>query len=432
MTKKFAVTDVSCLDASKSAHPISTGIGYLDHMIDQLNSHAQVGVSVTVIVVGDDDDDDDGGGGGGAPADTPARHGRGGGGNGRRRRPSHERVNRYAGEDQSEILSLVGMALGRGLGALLLPSRRPGSAAAAASSRFRCPLDEALVECSLSTNGVGGGRGGGLVDFTLPPYGIHPPGVGRTRIGALETRHARAFFDALARSSGLSVSLRKVRGENGHHVVESAFKALSRAFRNLLDGTDACDGPYDPPGCEAAWHRRGVAPGPSAAGTVGAATARREGMVERSTGETSISAFVRLSDGVHLPPPAEDDGDGGGVGGEERIEGGREGPAIRVETGISTLDRFVSILAREAGMSVDVKCEGDLYVDDHHTSEDVSIALGQALDMALGTRAGLNRMWCAAGTYGGEYRCHACLLLSCDRSKPKGFIGMIVPRRAPD
>jgi len=59
MTKKFAVSDVYCHDATKSAYPISTGIGYLDHMIDQLNSHAQVGVSVTVIVVGNDDDDDD-------------------------------------------------------------------------------------------------------------------------------------------------------------------------------------------------------------------------------------------------------------------------------------------------------------------------------------------------------------------------------------
>ena len=411
MTKKFAVSDVYCHDATKSAYPISTGIGYLDHMIDQLNSHAQVGVSVTVIVVGNDDDDDDD-----APPALLGKHEEEGCDDDdddydddarrrRRRHPPSEFVNRYANEDQFEILSLVGSALGERLGALLSAGR--SGAVVGSGSRFRCPLDEALVECTLTTktttttttttttNGKGGEEGGGgrLVDFTLPPYGIYPPdGIGRTKIGCLETRHVASFFDALARSSGLRISLVKVRGDNGHHVIESAYKAFSRALRNLLDGTDAYRvGSYDPPGYEAAWYR-GTTMGSSSSSS--STTSRREGRVERSTKETSISVHVRLSGG------------GGGLPGV--VEGGgAESPppamTIRVDTGIRTLDRFVSILAREAGMCVDVACTGDLHVDDHHTSEDVSIALGQALDAALGTRAGLNRMWCAVGTYGGEF-----------------------------
>ncbi|KAI2510405.1 Imidazoleglycerol-phosphate dehydratase [Fragilaria crotonensis] len=51
-------------------------------------------------------------------------------------------------------------------------------------------------------------------------------------------------------------------------------------------------------------------------------------------------------------------------------------------------------------MSLTIQCHGDLFVDDHHTSEDVSIALGQVLTIALGTKAGLNRMWCAKADYG--------------------------------
>ena len=123
--------------------------------------------------------------------------------------------------------------------------------------------------------------------------------------------------------------------------------------------------------------------------------------MERSTKETSISVRIRLSDGVQ---PLDDDEMGGAT---------EEGdPVVGVDTGLKTLDRFVSVLAREARMSVDVRCTGDLYVDDHHTSEDVAIALGQALDEALGTRAGLNRMWCAVGAHGSEWYIVGCVLLA--------------------
>jgi imidazoleglycerol-phosphate dehydratase len=363
---KFAVTNVSCINASKSQHPISTGIGYLDHMIDQLNSHAQVGVSVAVVDClggGNNNFDDDG--------------------NSHQQRHSYEYVNRYANEDQSEITSLVGSALGERLRSLLTSSRTPSSTNV---SRFRCPLDEALVECILATSTTNDGGGGNLVDFDLSPYGIYPPEVGRSRVGTLETSHVTTFFADLAESSGLVISLRKIRGDNGHHVIESAFKAFSRALRNLLDGTNAYDDEYDPVKYELAWG--GTMGVPQASGGCDdGAMKRRTGNVERSTKETSISVRVLLSDGI--------------LAGDDRRTAG-DGPSIIVDTGIKTLDTFVSTLAREAYMSVDVKCTGDLYVDDHHTSEDVSIALGQALDEALGTRAGLNRMWCAIGAYGCE------------------------------
>ena len=57
-------------------------------------------------------------------------------------------------------------------------------------------------------------------------------------------------------------------------------------------------------------------------------------------------------------------------------------------------------MAEEADMSLKMDCQGDLWIDDHHTSEDVSIALGQVLTQAFGTKAGLNRMWCAEGREG--------------------------------
>ena len=75
--------------------------------------------------------------------------------------------------------------------------------------------------------------------------------------------------------------------------------------------------------------------------------------------------------------------------------------AVSISTGLPSLDEFFASLATEARMSLTVYCEGDTYVDDHHTAEDVSIAVGKCLNDALGNKAGLNRMWCAVGVYRG-------------------------------
>ncbi len=62
-----------------------------------------------------------------------------------------------------------------------------------------------------------------------------------------------------------------------------------------------------------------------------------------------------------------------------------------VSTGIGFLDHLLTALARHARFDLTIRCDGDLVVDDHHSAEDVALALGGALDRALGDRKGVNR-----------------------------------------
>jgi len=62
-----------------------------------------------------------------------------------------------------------------------------------------------------------------------------------------------------------------------------------------------------------------------------------------------------------------------------------------VSTGIGFLDHMLDLLARHSRIDITVKAAGDLHVDHHHTTEDVGIALGQALKQALGPMAGITR-----------------------------------------
>jgi imidazoleglycerol-phosphate dehydratase len=62
-----------------------------------------------------------------------------------------------------------------------------------------------------------------------------------------------------------------------------------------------------------------------------------------------------------------------------------------VATGIGFLDHMLTALAKHARFDLTLKCAGDLGVDDHHTVEDCALALGQALDRALGERRGIAR-----------------------------------------
>ncbi len=71
-----------------------------------------------------------------------------------------------------------------------------------------------------------------------------------------------------------------------------------------------------------------------------------------------------------------------------KLEGTGQGQRA---TGIGFLDHMLDLLAKHAAIDLDVSATGDLHVDDHHTAEDVGIALGQALDKALGDRAGIYR-----------------------------------------
>ena len=89
----------------------------------------------------------------------------------------------------------------------------------------------------------------------------------------------------------------------------------------------------------------------------------REGLIDRRTRETAIT--VRLD-----------------LDGQGRYD---------VRTGIRFLDHMLELAARHGVMDLTLKAEGDLDVDQHHTVEDVGIALGEAVDKALGTRQGINR-----------------------------------------
>jgi imidazoleglycerol-phosphate dehydratase len=62
-----------------------------------------------------------------------------------------------------------------------------------------------------------------------------------------------------------------------------------------------------------------------------------------------------------------------------------------VATGVGFLDHMLELYARHALMDLSVSCQGDLHVDAHHSTEDVGICLGQAIDRALGDRAGIRR-----------------------------------------
>ena len=63
----------------------------------------------------------------------------------------------------------------------------------------------------------------------------------------------------------------------------------------------------------------------------------------------------------------------------------------RIDTGVPFLDHMLDLVAKHAAMDLVIKAKGDLEVDCHHTVEDIGLALGEALDKALGQRKGIVR-----------------------------------------
>ena len=92
----------------------------------------------------------------------------------------------------------------------------------------------------------------------------------------------------------------------------------------------------------------------------------REASVSRRTAETDVSVSLAL------------DGTG----------------KAAIATGVGFLDHMLELLARNALFDLDVKVTGDLHVDQHHTTEDAGIALGQAVAQALGDKKGIARYAC--------------------------------------
>lgn len=63
----------------------------------------------------------------------------------------------------------------------------------------------------------------------------------------------------------------------------------------------------------------------------------------------------------------------------------------QIRTGVGFLDHMLTLLARHGGMDLELTCDGDTQVDDHHSVEDIGIALGQAFEECLGDKRGITR-----------------------------------------
>jgi imidazoleglycerol-phosphate dehydratase len=157
------------LDGGESA--ISTGIGFLDHMLDLLARHGRLGLRIEAS--GD--------------LETGAHH---------------------TTED-------VGIVLGQALDEALADRagiRRYGSALV--------PMDESLGECA--------------IDISGRPYLDFDADLPATTIAGFDTELAEEFFRAVANSAKLTVHIWVRSGSNAHHMIEAAFKAFARALRDAV------------------------------------------------------------------------------------------------------------------------------------------------------------------------------------------------------
>ena len=174
LTRKTAETDISveiALDGT-GAYDNRTGVGFFDHMLDQLARHSLI--DITVTCAGDTHIDD------------------------------HHTV-----ED-------VGIALGQALGRALGDKRgirRYGSCL--------LPMDDALVRAALDLSGR--------------PYLVWDVDLPTDRIGTFECELVREFFQALSTHGGLTLHVTALAGINSHHMAEAAFKAVARSLRAAIE-----------------------------------------------------------------------------------------------------------------------------------------------------------------------------------------------------
>lgn len=73
---------------------------------------------------------------------------------------------------------------------------------------------------------------------------------------------------------------------------------------------------------------------------------------------------------------------------EFNIDGSGE---TNIQTGVGFFDHMLTLMTKHGSFDLDVRCDGDLDVDQHHTVEDVGIVLGQAFNASIGTKEGINR-----------------------------------------
>jgi imidazoleglycerol-phosphate dehydratase len=174
VTRRTAETDIAVrldLDGT-GARDCRTGVGFFDHMLDQLARHSLIDLAVEA---------------------TGDRH-----------------------IDDHHTVEDVGIALGRALAEALgdkVGIRRYGACL--------LPMDEALVRVA--------------VDLSGRPFLVWSLDLPTPKIGSFDTELVREFFTAFAMNAGMTLHVTRLEGVNSHHIVEAAFKAVARALREAVE-----------------------------------------------------------------------------------------------------------------------------------------------------------------------------------------------------
>ena len=170
-TKETKIKGRVALDGS-GASEIATGIGFLDHMLDQLAKHSLI--DITLQAKGD----------------------------------LHIDFHHTTEDTGYVIGAAVAKALGDRAGI-----QRYGSA--------MIPFDETLTRVS--------------VDVSNRPYLVWRVNFSRPKLGEMDTELFKEWFQAFAQSAGVTLHIENLYGENNHHIVESCFKGLARALRQAIE-----------------------------------------------------------------------------------------------------------------------------------------------------------------------------------------------------
>ena len=174
ISRKTAETEITVdinLDGSGS-YDIQTGVGFFDHMLDQLARHSLI--DMTIRAKGDYHIDD------------------------------HHTV-----ED-------TGIALGQALARALGDKKgifRYGEC--------HLPMDDTQVRCAL--------------DLSARPFLVWNVDLPTQKIGTFDTELVREFFQAFATHGGITLHIDQIHGVNSHHIAEAAFKAVARALRTAVE-----------------------------------------------------------------------------------------------------------------------------------------------------------------------------------------------------
>jgi imidazoleglycerol-phosphate dehydratase len=170
-TKETRIKGRVDLDGTGASH-IATGIGFLDHMLDQLARHSLIDISLE------------------AKGDLHIDF-------------------HHTTEDTGYV---IGEAVAKSLGDRA-GIQRYGSA--------MIPMDETLTRVSL--------------DCSNRPYLIWKVNFSRPKLGEMDTELFKEWFQAFAQSAGVTLHVENIYGENNHHIVESCFKGLARALRQAVE-----------------------------------------------------------------------------------------------------------------------------------------------------------------------------------------------------